>query len=74
MYEKQYDAQDLPHPVDHQAMNRQVERVIGLLAAKTRALLMDKGVDQKYWPLALEVASYLLNRMPHESLGGLSDG
>ncbi len=59
-------------PVDHQAMNGQVERVIGLLAAKTGALLMDKGVDQKYWPLALEVASYLLNRMPHESLGGLS--
>ncbi len=39
-------------PVDHQAMNGQVESAIGILAAKTRALLMDKNVDKKYWPLA----------------------
>ncbi len=59
-------------PVDHQGMNGQVERVIGVLAAKTRALLMDKDVEQKYWPLALETAAYLFNRMPHESLNGMS--
>ncbi len=59
-------------PVDHQAMNGQVERVQGVLASKMRALLMDGNMEGKYWPLALETASYLLNRMPHESLGGLS--
>ncbi len=59
-------------PVDHQAMNGQVERVIGVLAAKTRALLMDKDVEQKYWPLALETAACLFNRKPHESLNGMS--
>ncbi len=59
-------------PVDHQAMNGQVERVQGVLAAKMRALLMDGRLDSKYWPLALETAMYLTNRTPHESLGGLS--
>ncbi len=59
-------------PVDHQAMNGQVERVIGILLEKTRALLMDTGMHKKYWPLALVTAAYLLNRIPHESLGGLS--
>ncbi len=59
-------------PVDHQAMNGQVERVIGILAAKVRALLMGKGVEHKYWPLALDAAAYLLNRTPHQSLNGMS--
>ncbi len=59
-------------PIDHQAMNRQVERATGVLAEKTRALLMDKQTSKKYWPLALEAATYLLNRTPHESLGGVS--
>ncbi len=59
-------------PVDCQAMNGQVERAIGILMAKTRALLMDKSMDKKYWPLVLEAATYLLNRTPHESLGGLT--
>eukprot|EP01084_Bolivina_argentea_P010287 19151_1 len=59
-------------PIDHQAMNGQVERAIGVLAEKTRALLMDKQTSKKYWPLALEAATYLLNRTPHESLGGVS--
>ncbi len=59
-------------PIDHQAMNGQVERVQGILVAKTRALLMDSGMNNKFWPLALETATYLLNRTPHESLEGLS--
>ncbi len=59
-------------PIDHQAMNGQVERTIGILAAKTRALLMQKGVEKKYWPLALDTAVYLFNRTSHESLNGMS--
>ncbi len=51
-------------------MNGQVERVSGILAAKTRALLMGKRVESKYWPLALETATYILNRTPNESLDG----
>ncbi len=53
-------------------MNGQVEREIGIVAAKTRALLMDKKTPKKYWPLAMETATYLLNRMSHESLGGVA--
>ncbi len=59
-------------PVDHQAMNGQVERVSGILAAKTRALLMDGRMNKKYWPLAIQAAAYLLNRTPHDSLEGIS--
>ncbi len=57
-------------PVDHQAMNGQVERIQGILAAKVRALLRDGGLGIKYWPLALETATYLINRTPHTSLNG----
>ncbi len=57
-------------PVDHQAMNGQAERVIGILMSKTRALLMDKGVERNYWPLALEAATFIYNRTLHGSLGG----
>ncbi len=59
-------------PTDHQAMNGQVERASGILATKMRALLMARNVHQKYWPLALEVASYFLNRTPPTSLNGMS--
>ncbi len=59
-------------PVDHQSMNGQVERAQGVLAAKTRALLMDSGMEKSFWPLAMETATFLMNRTPHESLGGLS--
>ncbi len=43
---------------------------IGGLTEKARALLMDKQTGKKYCPLALGAATYLLNRTPHESLGG----
>ncbi len=56
----------MPH--DHQAMNGQMERVQGILAAKVRALLQDGDMEIKYWPLALETAAYLLNMTPHTSL------
>ncbi len=59
-------------PIDHQAMNGQVERVQGILAAKVRALLQDGKLQTRYWPLALETATYLINRTPHTSLGGIS--
>ncbi|MCP3666698.1 MAG: DDE-type integrase/transposase/recombinase [Gammaproteobacteria bacterium] len=55
-------------PVDHQAMNRQVERAIGILAAKMRALLLGMNMHNKYWPLAIETVIYILNRTPHTSL------
>ncbi len=59
-------------PVDHQAMNGQVERVLGLLASKTRALLHDSRLDKSFWPFAMDVAAYLLNRLPHDGIDGLS--
>ncbi len=59
-------------PIDHQEMNGQVEKAQGVLAAKTRALLMDGGMEGSFWPLAMETATYVINRTPHESLGGLS--
>ncbi len=59
-------------PVDHQAMNGQVERAIGILASKMRALLQEMKVQNKYWPLAMEAATYILNRLPHTSLMNMS--
>ncbi len=59
-------------PVDHQAMNGQVERAQGILIAKTRALLRDSGLERKFWPLAMGTATYLIYRTPHDNLGGLS--
>ncbi len=43
-----------------------------MLAAKIRALLMDSRTEKGLWPLAMETATYLMNRTPHESLDGLS--
>ncbi len=59
-------------PTDCQAMNGQVERAIGILTAKMKSLLMNYAMNKKFWPLALEAATYLLNRTPHETLGGLT--
>ncbi len=59
-------------PVDHQAMNGQVERAIGILVAKTRALLLGMNMHTRYWPLAIETAAYILNRTPHNSLKNIS--
>ncbi len=57
-------------PVDHQEMNGQVERMIGILATKMRSLLGTMEVPRKYWPLAIVTAAYTLNRTPSEALGG----
>ncbi len=59
-------------PVDHQALNGQVERAIGALAAKSRAILMEMDIDKKFWLLAIEAATYVLNRLPHASLWDIS--
>ncbi len=59
-------------PVDHQTMNGQVERAQGILASKTRALLMDSGLNKSFWPFAMVAAAYICNRLPHDGLGGLS--
>ncbi len=56
-------------PVDHQAMNGQVERVQGTLSNLMRAMMKTTHVPRVYWPLALENAAYLFNRTPHTSLG-----
>ncbi len=53
-------------PTDHQAMNGQVDRAQSILAAKTRALLMDSGMEKSFWPLAMDTATYLINRTPHD--------
>ncbi len=55
-------------PVDHQAMNGQVERVQGTLCNMMRAMMKTRCVPVEYWPLALENAAYLFNRTPHTSL------
>ncbi|MCP4237832.1 MAG: transposase family protein, partial [Aestuariibacter sp.] len=44
-------------PVDHQEMNGQVERMIGILATKMRSLLGTMEVPKKYWLLALVTAA-----------------
>ncbi len=44
-------------PVDHQAMNGQVERVQGLLTEKVRTLLTSGKLHVRYWPLALGLGS-----------------
>ncbi len=59
-------------PVDHQAMNGQVERVQGILASKARGLILSRNVPLKFWPLALETAAFLLNRTPHNGLNGMT--
>ncbi len=59
-------------PIDHQVMNGQFERVIGIIALTVRAMLRDHNVPTKYWPLALDAATYLLNRTPHSALQGLT--
>ncbi len=53
-------------------MNGQVERVQGLLASKIRALLRDSGLDKSFLPFAMDVATYLLNRLPHDGRDELS--
>ncbi len=44
-------------PVDYQATNGQVERAIGILAAKTRTLLAGMSMHNRFWPLAIEAAT-----------------
>ncbi len=56
-------------PIDHQAMNGQVERAQGILGGVMRALLKARDSPTKYWPLAMETAGYILNRSPHSALG-----
>ncbi len=56
------------YPVDHQAMNGQVERVQGILSKVTRAMLKTRNVPIKYWPLAMGAAAYIFNRTPHSAL------
>ncbi len=55
-------------PVDHQAMNGQVERAQGTLGNVMRALLKTRNPPTRYWPLDIETAGYLLNRTPHSGL------
>ncbi len=57
-------------PVDHQEMNGQVERMIGILATKMRSLLGTMEVPSKYWPLAIITAAYILNRTSSVALDG----
>ncbi len=59
-------------PVDHQAMNGQVERVMGTMASKIRAMLSDHSMPSKYWPLVLHAVTYILNRTPCSTIGGLT--
>ncbi len=59
-------------PIDHQAMNGQVERVIGIIASIARAMLRDHNTPTIYWPLALDAATYLFNRTTHSALQGLT--
>ncbi len=57
-------------PVDHQEMNGQVERMIGILATKMRSLMGKMEVPNKYWPLAIVTAAFILNRTPSVALQG----
>ncbi len=59
-------------PIDHQAMNGQVERVVGIMATMVRTMIRDQNVPEKYWPLALDAATYIYNRTVHSTLEGLT--
>ncbi len=56
-------------PVDHQAMNGQVERTQGILCRLMRAMMKTMRVPGEYWPLVLENAAYLFNRTLYSSPG-----
>ncbi len=51
-------------------MNGQVERMNGILATKMRSLMGKMEVPNKYWPLAIVTAAFILNRTPSVALQG----
>ncbi len=53
-------------------MNGQVERMIGIIESKIRAIVSDHDIPSKYWPLALHTITYILNRTLPSALKGLS--
>ncbi len=57
-------------PVDYQALNGQTERSQGVIASMMRAMLRARQVPERFWPLALNTAVYLKNRMPHDAING----
>ncbi len=50
-------------------MNGQVEREQVTLTAMARANLTEARAPKRYWPLTLQAASYLKNRIPHDGIG-----
>ena len=56
-------------PYTH-ARNGIVERHIQSLFDAVRALLFQAGMRESFWPIALQHASYLRNRVPTQALGG----
>ncbi len=57
-------------PTNAQAMNGQVEQVQGILVSKMRALMHETTTPTKYWPLAIQHATWVYNRMPNRVLKG----
>ena len=57
--------------VDTPEQNGVGERVNRTLLEKDRALLMEAGLDIKFWAVALEMAVYLKNISPSKSVDGM---
>ncbi len=51
-------------------MNGQVEKDQGTLAESVRVMLRGRNVPDEFWPLALQTAAFLKNRMPQDAPGG----
>ncbi len=48
--------------------NATIERFNRTIEEKTRALMLESGVPQGYWGLAIGTAEYVYNRTPHSSI------
>eukprot|EP00396_MALV-II-16_sp_LP-1_P000278 gene278-101_t len=52
--------------------NGACERANRTVAETSRALLIDSGLDDKYWCWSVEAAAFILNRSPRQKHGGKS--
>src|SRR5699024_7469276 len=48
--------------------NGSAERTLGTLVSKTRCLMHESCMPDRYWPLAVKMAAFLYNLSPHSAL------
>src|SRR5699024_10450542 len=52
--------------------NGTAERTIGTIVGKTRCMMYESCMPDRYWPLAVKTAAFLYNLSPHSALNELS--